>query len=85
MPSRLNDFRIRLFIANELPNELVNIAVKREMKFSEIVLFNITAEYTDRIDSMMKSSKALRLCKSHFRQIFPKEMTNDTINEIELL
>jgi hypothetical protein len=64
---------------------MVNQAVKRDMKFSELVLYNVTTEYTDRLDSLMKGARSVRLCKSTFRQIFPKEMTNEAENEIELL
>lgn len=55
------------------------------MKFSEILLFNVSAEYTDRVDSLLKSARTLRIFQSHFRQIFPREMTNEVTNEIEVL
>lgn len=85
LPSRLSEYRVRLVIANELPPEVTSQVVKREMKFSEIVLFGVTTEYTDRLDSLLKSTRVLRLGKCHFRQIFPKEMTNETSNEVEVL
>ena len=80
MPSRFNDFRVKL-MTNELPSELVNQVVKREMKFSDLILYNVVnTEYTDKVDSMLKSTRALRMYKSNFRQIFPRPMTNDTPN-----
>ncbi|TNV81421.1 hypothetical protein FGO68_gene7059 [Halteria grandinella] len=85
MPSRFNNFKVKLY-SNELPPaEMINQAVKREMKFSEIFLFNVNAEYTDKVDSLLKSTRNLRIFRSYFRQIFPRDMTNDVPNEIELL
>ena len=37
------------------------------------------------MDSFLKSTKTLRLYRSNFRQIFPKEMTNQTRNIIETI
>ncbi len=37
------------------------------------------------MDSFLKSTKTLRLYRSNFRQIFPKEMTNETRNIIETI
>jgi hypothetical protein len=85
MPSRFNNFKVKLY-TNELPpGEMINQVIKREMKFSEILLFNVNAEYTDRVDSLLKSARRLRLYNSFFRQIFPRDMTNEVVNEIEVL
>ena len=85
MPSRFNDFKVKLY-SNELPPvEMINQAVKREMKFSELLLFNVNAEYTDKVDALLKSTRSLRVFNSYFRQLFPREITNDVSNEIELL
>ncbi len=84
MPSRFNDFSVKL-MTNELPPELVNQVVKRELKFQDILLYNVTAEYSDKMDSMLMSSRSLRMFRCCFRQIFPKPITNDTVSEIELL
>lgn len=80
----MNHFKVKL-ISNELPLELVNLTVKRELKFSDMILYNVKAEHSDRVDSFLKSTRALRVYRSHFRQIFPKPMTNDTENSIEVL
>lgn len=84
LPSRFSDFGLK-FLTNELPNEVVTQVVKRQLRFSDLFLFNVTAEYTDRIDSVLKSTRNLKLYKCQFRQIFPKDMVNETPNEIESL
>ena len=84
MPSRLNECRVKLF-SNELSTELINQVVKQEIKLSVLLLCDVTAEYTDRLDSMLKSTRNLRIYRSTFRQIFPKCMQNDTCNDIETL
>ena len=84
MPDRFVDFKIKLYI-NELSIEVINASLKREIKFSELFLYQISTEYTNNMDSFMKSTKNLIIYKSSFRQIFPKPMTNDTENCIESL
>ena len=66
-----------------MPTDLVSLIVKREIKFSDLYIYNLTTEYTDKIDSLLKSARNLKVFRSSFRQIFPKAMLNDTTNEIE--
>lgn len=84
MPARLARECVKLY-SNELPSELVTVAVRREMKFSELLLCNLSCEYSDKMDSLFKQTRSLRIFKSSFRQIFPRPMTNETRNEIEVL
>ena len=81
LPSTFNEFKVKL-LTSELPNDLVNHVVKREMKFSDLLIYNVTVEYSDNVDSMLKSTRALRVCRSTFRQIFPRKICNETENEI---
>ena len=85
MPQSLFEDRIKILIANELKsNELLTLITHlRQIKFNEIRLYNVTAEYTDRLDQMLKSTRHLKLFKCNFRQIFPKPMTNEVENIIE--
>ncbi len=52
VPQRLVENRIKILIANELnSNELLTlITLHRQIKFNEIRLYNVTAEYTDKLD-----------------------------------
>ena len=72
-------------MSNELPAEFVAEAANREVRFNELILCNVKCEHSDRVDSLLKSARTLRIFRSHFRQIFPKAMTNSTENHIEIL
>jgi len=56
MPERLaSTFRLKLFYGGEhISADLIQVLVKREIKFSDLFLYNITTEYTDRLDSLFK-------------------------------
>ena len=87
IPDRLAcTFRLKFYFAGEhLQTDLQQLLLKREVKFTDLFLYNITTEYTDRLDSVLKQARSLRIYKSQFRQIFPKPMINETRNEIETL
>jgi len=84
LPAHLASFRVTL-MSNELPSEFVAEAVSRELRFKELILCNVKCEHSDRVDSLLKSARTLRIFRSHFRQIFPRAMTNSTENNIEIL
>jgi hypothetical protein len=87
IPDRLAcGFRLKFYFAGEhLQTDLQQLLLKREVKFTDLFLYNITTEYTDRLESVLKQARSLRIYKSQFRQIFPKPMINETRNEIESL
>ena len=49
LPPKFDDFRVKLF-ANELSTEVISQIIKRDLKFSDILLYNVNTEYTDKLD-----------------------------------
>ncbi len=54
IPDNLIEFRTKLFLSGDFPIDLVNLIVKREIKFTDLYIYNMTTEYTDKLDSMFK-------------------------------
>ena len=66
IPDRLAcAFRLKFYFAGDhLQTDLQQLLLKREVKFTDLFLYNITTEYTDRLDSVLKQARSLRIYKS---------------------
>jgi len=67
IPQSLTEDRINFLIANELGPELLTLIISRQIKFNDLRIYNISCEYTDKLDSMLKQTRHLTIYKCNFR------------------